>query len=169
MDYYKIIDSLEMNEGIFRHILAPDTPTDVYWRPSPESWNLLEIVCHLRDEEALDFRSRTEHILEYPDMPMPTIDPPGWVKQHKYAEQDYITVLQDFIRIRNASVAWLIELDDPAWDNVHIHPELGPMSASMLLTNWLAHDYLHIRQINRLHYLFLQQYSGVPLDYAGAF
>lgn len=96
MDNQQIIDALEMNVGVFRHLLAPDMPMDIYWRPAPDKWNLLEVVCHLRDEEVLDFRSRTEHVLEYPEMPMPMFNPADWVIQHKYAERDYIEVLMDF-------------------------------------------------------------------------
>lgn len=41
------------------------------------------------------------------------------------------------------------------------------MSAKLFLTNWLAHDYLHIRQVNRMRYLYLKTQTGIPLDYAG--
>ena len=33
--------------------------------------------------------------------------------------------------------------------------------------NWLAHDYLHIRQIIRLKFAYLQQLSKEDLSYAG--
>jgi len=41
------------------------------------------------------------------------------------------------------------------------------MSASLFLSNWLAHDYLHIKQIIALKYKFLEQFSGVSIKYAG--
>jgi hypothetical protein len=42
------------------------------------------------------------------------------------------------------------------------------MSARLFLHNWLAHDYLHIRQINRLKFAYLKAHSDISLDYAGA-
>jgi hypothetical protein len=36
-----------------------------------------------------------------------------------------------------------------------------------LISNWLAHDYLHIRQINRYCYEMLQQNTRQNLKYAG--
>jgi DinB superfamily len=167
MDHQKIIEALEMNEGIFRHILAPDLPMDIHWRPKPGKWNLLEVACHLRDEEVFDFRSRTEHVLEYPELPMPTFNPLDWIIDHKYAEQDFLTVVTDFIRERKSSIQWLQGLKNPEWKNVYEHPKIGAMSAELFLTNWLAHDYLHIRQINRMHYHFLKEFTGINLQYAG--
>ena len=167
MDVQSIIDSLEFNEGVFRYILAPDSPLDVHWKPYPEHWNLLEITCHLLDEEVYDFRSRTEHVLEYPEMPMPAIVPALWVTRHHYAERDYMTVLNDFIRERNKSTEWLNALKNPQWENTYQHPKLGGLTARYFLTNWLAHDYLHIRQANRLRYLYLRDVAGVDLNFAG--
>jgi len=167
MDHQNIIDALDMNEGIFRHILAPDLPMDILWRPAEDKWNLLEIVCHLRDEEIYDFRSRTEHVLEYPDMPMPKINPLNWVVEHEYAEQNFLEVVTEFIRERKHSINWLNNLHKPSWKNIYHHETLGELSAEKFLANWLAHDYLHIRQINRMHYLHLQSTSGTDLSYAG--
>ncbi len=43
------------------------------WKPSPERWSLLEIVNHLADEEALDFRTRIERTLRDPSGAWPPI------------------------------------------------------------------------------------------------
>ena len=41
------------------------------------------------------------------------------------------------------------------------------MSCDLLLTNWVAHDLHHFRQLNNLRYGYLASISTVPLDYAG--
>ncbi len=41
------------------------------------------------------------------------------------------------------------------------------MTAKMFLSNWLAHDYLHIRQITKLKYDYLKQLTNEDLNYAG--
>ena len=72
-----------------------------------------------------------------------------------------------FLEERAQSVAWLRQLKDPAWGNTHQHPRLGELSAFFFLNNWLAHDYLHFRQITRLKHQYLKENSSNPLDYAG--
>jgi hypothetical protein len=42
------------------------------------------------------------------------------------------------------------------------------MRAGDLAASWLAHDFIHIRQINRLHYEYLTAIKGeFSTDYAG--
>ena len=106
-------------------------------------------------------------MLEDPSRPLPLSDPEAWVEDRRYLEQDFATKLDDFLKEREASVRWLEGLEDPAWDNAYQHPKVGPLTARMFLVNWLAHDYLHIRQITRLKYRYLQAESGVRTDYAG--
>lgn len=40
-------------------------------------------------------------------------------------------------------------------------------ASKFFLTNWLTHDYLHMRQIIKLKYDYLEQQSGEMIDYAG--
>lgn len=168
MDSAWIIDQLAANRTTFEAMLRP-TPADVRsWKPAPEHWCILEVVCHLRDEEQEDFRTRVDAVLHRPHMPLPPIDPQGWVLGRRYMEQDFAATLDRFLGERDRSIDWLRSLRDPAWDNVHQHPKFGPMSARMLLANWLAHDYLHMRQITRRRHEFLRAHGGVPLEYAGA-
>ena len=62
---------------------------------------------------------------------------------------------------------WLMNLDNPQWDNYYEHPKFGKMSAKLFFTNWLAHDYLHIRQILKLKFDYLKFISKEDLNYAG--
>ena len=62
------------------------------WKPSPERWSLLEIVNHLADEEALDFRTRIERTLRDPSEAWPSISPQDWVAEKKYNERDPIAL-----------------------------------------------------------------------------
>ena len=82
-------------------------------------------------------------------------------------DQDFESVLQRFIEERRQSVAWLNSLQNPKWEQTVDHPEVGPRSAKKFLINWLAHDYHHIRQINRIQHAYLKHTSGDDLTYAG--
>lgn len=98
-----IIRQLEIHQNVFTQILTIDNSFDVYWKPETSKWCLLEIACHLLDEEIFDFRSRVQHTLENPHLKMPPIDPVGWVNSKKYLEQDYSNVVQKLLEERNHS------------------------------------------------------------------
>lgn len=165
LDY--VINQLEKHHAVFEAMFKGCTPDEYNWKQAPEKWNLLEILCHLFDEEREDFRARVQHVLTTPDQPMPKTDPEAWVTARSYATQNYETMLKGFLEERTKSVSWLRGLSSPKWDNAYQHPQVGPVRANFLLVNWLAHDYLHIRQITKLRYDFLKQRSGESLDYAG--
>lgn len=139
------------------------------WKPAPERWSLLEIVCHLADEEVHDFRARVASTLRDPTAPWPSIAPQDWVLERRYAEQDPAAALRRFRDERAQSVEWLGAQTGAPWDNAYLHPELGALSARMLLANWLAHDLLHARQMLRLHHEWLARCAAPDtLAYAGA-
>ena len=167
MEVKRIIEDLSRNREVFRELLK-DIQEQLYlWKPGPEKWCLLEVICHLYDEEREDFRARTHHVLETPNAPMTPFDPLALVTKRKYMQQDFNEKLGAFLQERTRSVEWLLSLQSPKWDNTYTHPKLGSLTAKMFLTNWLAHDYLHIRQINRIKYEYLDTHSGENLNYAG--
>lgn len=162
-----IIQELATNRDVFRALLSGLSEAVFFWKPTADKWCMLEIICHLRDEECEDFRTRTKQVLETPNKSLPPINPAGWVKERSYVQQDFQLTLTDFLQERDHSVEWLRSLDVPNWDNAYEHPKLGPMSAYLFLSNWLAHDYLHIRQILFLKRGYHEATANEPLDYAG--
>jgi len=162
-----IIQELSKNTAIFKGLFKDIEKSAYLWKSCPTKWCLLEIICHLYDEEREDFRTRTKQVLENPELSLPPFDPVKWVKERNYIEQNYNEMLDKFINERQQSIDWLQSLKNPQWNNTHQHPKLGALSANMFLANWLAHDYLHIRQINNLKYNYLMQFSGESLVYAG--
>lgn len=168
MDAKVLIERLNAQADLFPRILNDVPPGRICWNPAPGKWSLLEVVCHLRDEEREDFRQRLRLTLEDPSQPWPGIDPPGWVTERAYAEQEWSAVLADFLAERNASLRWLDSLDAPAWENVHEHPHLGTIRAGDLLTSWAGHDLLHIRQILGLEWAWnARRAAPYTPDYAG--
>lgn len=163
----EIIQRLEDNAAVFKALLEPVPETQYRWKPTPEKWSLLEIICHLYDEEREDFRTRVRYVLETPELSLPPIDPVGWVSHRAYIQQDFSEKLQAFLAERKQSVQWLRSLQNPAWENINVHPQAGERSAYFFLCNWLAHDYLHVRQINRLKYEYFAAHGDTSLAYAG--
>lgn len=167
MDNESIINELERNGEVIRQLLTGTPKEMVSWRYAAGKWSLLEVICHLYDEEREDFRARVKLILNDPTEPWVKIDPPAWVLDRHYAQQDFEKKIQEFVIERDRSVAWLNSLKAPKWDNYFVHPKVGPVSAQLILENWLAHDLLHIRQILKIKYEYLKTNISNPLDYAG--
>jgi len=163
----QIIQELARNKAVFQSLLEGVSREEYLWKPQPEKWCLLEIVAHLYDEEREDFRARTRHTLETPDVPATPIDPEAWVTERKYIKRNYDVMVHKFLEEREASIQWLNSLDNPNWNNIYQHPQIGTMSAKLFLSNWLAHDCRHIQQIINLKYEYLKAHCGEDLRYAG--
>jgi hypothetical protein len=164
---HELIASLLANRGVFEQLFKGVPERQQSWRPDENTWCLLEVLCHLYDEEREDFRHRTRLALYQGEGEVPEINPVAWVSERAYMQQDYHKVLTNFLTEREKSVKWLGNLERPDWTATFMHPKFGAMSAERMLANWLAHDYHHIRQVNQLKYLYLRHSSGQDLTYAG--
>ena len=167
MNVQHIIAELKRNKLVFKDLLENLNSDLIYWKQNEQKWCLLEIVCHLCDEESEDFRASVKRTLEEPGTELDKIDPAGWVVSRKYIEQNYSSKLNEFLTERDNSIKYLESLDKPEWNNFYQHPKFGKMSAELFFTNWLAHDYLHIKQIIRLKYDYLGKITNEKLNYAG--
>jgi hypothetical protein len=167
MEIKQIIDNLESNIKVFEGLCANITPEQAKWKPSEDKWSVLEVVNHLYDEEQFDFRARVEKLLEH-DKEWEPIDPQGWVTSKNYYKRDFRKSLKNFINERQKSVLWLRSLKDKGWDIPLEHPKLGTFTAYRMLSAWLAHDYLHVRQIMRLLFQYMQVIGkNDMIEYAG--
>ncbi len=144
------------------------TDEQARWRPGPDDWSILEVVNHLYDEEREDFRTRLDLTLHAPDAEWPPIDPTGWVLERSYNTRDPGQSLEDFLRERHHSLDWLARVELPNWSSTHHHPDFGAMTAEVVLGAWLAHDHLHLRQLNHLSWqLLARDVPSASLAYAG--
>jgi hypothetical protein len=160
-----LIDRLACFPRVLQALAAGLPDADLRWKPAPQHWSILEILCHLADEEERDFRPRLANTLAA--RPWEPIDPEGWAD--RYNEQSPAEIVARLATERERSVAWLQSLQETDWDTPHAHPILGPIRAGDLLASWAAHDALHLRQIaRRLHEL--AQRDGLPYGsaYAGS-
>ncbi len=93
-------------------------------------------------------------MLADPSQSWPKIDPRNWVAERGYYDRDLNSSLDNFLAEREKSLSWLRELSEPNWQNSKEGPN-GTLSAGDLLASWLAHDFLHIRQLSRLHWQYV--------------
>ena len=167
LDLNKIIDRMRANAGAVAALARAVGDEQMRWKPAPEAWSLLEVVNHLYDEEREDFRTRVDYVLHRPGEHAPPIDPEGWVTARAYNGRDPRESLDAFLREREASLEWLQSLREPNWD-AEYRADWGVLRAGDLLASWLAHDHLHLRQLNELHYAcLLVQAVPYAIEYAG--
>jgi hypothetical protein len=166
--HQEIVARLERNREVICSLVSSVPPEQARWKPSEKQWSILEVINHLDDEERDDFRKRIDLTLHQPDRDWPPIDPARWCVERRYNERDLEESVKRFAAERERSILWLRGLGSPDWDRFREHPRAGVLRAGDLLASWLAHDYLHIRQLTRLH---LEHHRAVcgpySTEYAG--
>lgn len=167
MDLSTHIARLEADAQAIAALVGATSDAQARWKPTPEDWSILEVVCHLADEEREDFRARMDTILHRPGESAPPIDPEGWVTERWYNQRDLAGTVADFRAERARSIAWLESLAAPDWDSSY-DTRFGPLRAGDLLASWVAHDLLHIRQLVELQWAWTVR-AAAPYDvgYAG--
>ena len=168
MNDKKMIDSLERFGRMLPEVVRDVDDEDARWKPVDGAWSILEIVCHLADEEEQDFRRRVELTLTNPEQDWPPIDPEGWAVERRYNEGQLAAAVERFVSQRNQSIEWLRSLDEPNWEQTRVHPEYGSFRAGDVFAAWVAHDYLHLRQISKRMYQLAERDAGdYSIRYAG--
>jgi hypothetical protein len=170
LDVHSAADRLEANAHVFGALVAHVTPEQARWKPEPGKWSVLEVVNHLGDEDAEDFRRRLDLTLHRPGERWPPNDPEAWARDRRYNERDLHESLSRFLSERRRSVEWLRGLPAPDLERAYDHPKVGPIRAGDLLASWLDHDLIHVRQITRLHHQWLvERARPYGTEYAGGF
>jgi len=137
------------------------------WKPDDETWSILEVICHLADEEEFDFPVRLKMILEKSEKLWPAIDPASWVVERQYNQADLYETLNRYMNLRNESLAWLDVHENPDWDTV-FEASFGEISAGDMFVSWVSHDLLHLRQLVNLQRKYLaEQVKPYNPDYSG--
>lgn len=137
----------------------PDAGTQ--WKPNAETWSMKEVMEHVYDEERVDFRKHLSAAFGYPPL-----------RSESITAADCREALEGFVAEREASVAWLAELDSPDW-TARTTLTFGPdeqftLSAGDMLVSWVEHDLLHMRQmVELLHAWNVEQAAPYSVRYAG--
>jgi len=167
MDYLYLHSQFHLMPERLRALAAGLSPQQARYKPTPDTWSVLEVLNHLVDEEIHDFRSHLDFILHPEGKEWEPIDPQGWVTERNYNQRDLQQTLDNFQRERAASIAWLDSLGDIDWDITYTS-EFGSMRADDMFAAWVAHDGLHLRQLAELHRALLEQAVGdYDVSYAG--
>ena len=150
-------------------VSSPGSPP-ARWRarPAPDEWAPVEIVCHLRDEEAEDFGARVRVVLDGGGAFAP-IDPEGWATARRYRDADPAAALGRLPRSTGrASLAILAGATPERLAASGESPSGLRLSGLDLLAAWVAHDGLHLRQLaGTLTREWADRWAPLRVDYAG--
>jgi DinB superfamily len=136
-------------------------------RPARDEWAPVEILCHLRDEEAEDFGARLRAVVNG-EASFKPIDPVSWVEARRYRDADAREVLEALRIRRRASIQYLEGIDAARLAAAIPLGKLGPLSGLDLLVAWVAHDQLHLAQLAAtLARLWANRWPEQKAEYAG--
>jgi hypothetical protein len=167
MDLEFFTTQMNLHAGSIHSLTLGISAEQACWKPDPEAWSILEVINHLYDEEREDFRVRVDTILHHPERAWPPINPQGWVMERGYNQRELALSVEDFLKERQKSLAWLKGLENPDW-KASITMPFGLFSAGDIFAAWVAHDLLHLRQLIELHWAYLLQAAEpYKLNYAG--
>ena len=127
--------------------LVNDT-AEIAWRrrPTPESWSLVEIFCHLRDVEREVHQPRIRAILEQ-DMPfIAGVNPDTWAEPRRYRDEDGEQAFAECLAARRETVELLAALDPVRWERPGRHAFLGTTTLQELVCLIVSHDEAHWQQ-----------------------
>lgn len=167
MQFETLYQELQNSTEMIRALLSGITQEEARIKPNPQSWSILEVVCHLYDEEREDFREHLDWILHRQQEEWHQIDPQGWVIERKYNEQAFGEMQKKFFAERTRSLEWLQGLSGTNWETSHTS-QFGTMRAGDMLASWVAHDNLHIRQLVELRRSKIENLiKPYSIEYAG--
>lgn len=151
---YKIEDAIPVLERTPKalDVLLRDLPEVwTHKNEGPETWSPFDIVGHLAHGEKTDWIARLEIVLS-------DVEDKTFVPFDRFAqEQDSIgktmnQLLDEFavLRTKNLEILKSKNITSNDLEKEGVHPALGPVLLSNLLSTWVAHDLGHIAQINRV-------------------
>ncbi len=160
--FVELVDSTNM----INSLLAGISDDEARLRPAPEAWSILEVVCHLYDEEREDFRQHLRFILD-PRGEWPEIHPSAWVTERGYNTRKLREMKEKFFNERNQSLDWLKGIEKADWEASYAS-RFGTLTAGQMFASWVAHDNLHIRQLVELRRAHIERITApLSTEYAG--
>jgi hypothetical protein len=140
-----LVELAEFATFLLQALAAPQVPWR--WRPAPDAWSLVEILCHLRDVECEVHQPRFRAMSETENPFLPGVDADEWAAPRGYFWQDGRAALADFVAARRDTLALLEHLPEDAWLREARHAFFGQTTLHELLYLVVQHDRVHRQQV----------------------
>jgi DinB superfamily len=162
-----ILRQLTANAEAMRALVESISDEQAQWKPNPETWSMTQVMEHVYNEERIDFRKHLKEMFSRPPQPWGEFRP-----EERIPVESCRQALNGFLVEREASLAWLKALGPVDWDTasqaVFSPDEVLVLRAGDVLFSWVAHDFLHIRQVNELLFAWnAKEGSPYAVQYAG--
>ncbi|NPV68142.1 MAG: DinB family protein [Anaerolineae bacterium] len=128
-------------------------------RDGDDGWNVVEIVCHLRDFEEIFFM-RARRIVEEDRPVLEPFDHERMAIERRYSQEDLRAAFEAYAARRAAFLDWLKARNEADWQRVGVHPEVGEYTLLEQAMQVPLHDVDHLEQIARV--LGLPAAGGTP-------
>jgi hypothetical protein len=115
----------------------------------PQGWTVLEVLCHLRDFDAI-FRNRAVMMRDQEHPALPHFDHEELARQGHYNRQDLRQVYAELAASRRQTLAFFKELDPAHWERTGLHHERGHFTMDDAVMQVGMHDITHLEQITRI-------------------
>lgn len=130
-----IIDVVRLTEGI-------DEEQGDY-RYAAGKWTIKEVLLHLIDTERV-FAYRALRIARADKTPLPGFEHDNYVPASKAGDRTMISIIEEYLAVRNASIQMFAHLPKEAWHNIGIASDY-PVSVRALAYIMLGHERHHLR------------------------
>ena len=117
-------------------------------RGGDEGWSVVEVVCHLRDNEERALE-RMRLMRDETDPFIAAYDQEQWARERNYAADNLREALAAFVRLRTSHVAELSALTPAEWERTGQHQERGRITISSQTLRAVCHDTIHAAQLAR--------------------
>lgn len=115
-------------------------------RDGADGWNVVEIICHLRDLEDV-YQRRALQIVTEDNPALLPFDVAGAVITNDYAHADLREALGLWNERRAAYLGWLGKLSPEQWERTGVHPTYGPQTLLDAALRTALHDVNHTEQV----------------------
>lgn len=109
-----ILAILEQQLMTMRALLTPLSREQALFRPTPEDWNILEVLGHITDGEQV-FAYRALRIGRGDPTPLAGFEQDDYVRAARFAERELDELLEAYAAQRRAMLATLRSFDAEAW------------------------------------------------------
>lgn len=145
----KAIRSLKKTPVLLNAILLDvDQERAVTSMDGPDGWNIVFIVCHMRDFEKI-YYDRIHMLLDTDYPSYLHFDQNELCYTNQYADQTLPEVVADFLEQRRKTLLVYENLTPEQWERGGVHPEFGDHSLLEFAINAALHDVNHLEQIAR--------------------
>src|SRR4051812_32775949 len=126
---------------------APNSSSNLEWRPAPGKWNAREILCHLADCE-IAFAFRLRQTLAETNHVMQPFDQEKWAGM--YGGLSARAALSAFSSLREWDLALVQNTPADAMGKKCTHPERGDMTFRTIVETMAGHDINHLKQLDAI-------------------